>query len=216
MHSVIYQRLLSRGLCGGQHRGRLFSYLCVLLFMASPWRTSAASSSTSNLEDRVPLSINNTLPPVASTTVPATVTATGIARLKEALNQGEDGPEVGHLEIREASGEAYPKTKDKVKYASGLWLARSKRSASNYLHHNMPWKRRGPRKSQMSSESENHATSANSDYSISSFPDMPSEMLMAAGRSMAVQMMKKRRPPGGNGGHAGRMYDVPQIGKSIF
>ena len=35
--------------------------------------------------------------------------------------------------------------------------------------------------------------------------------LTAAGRDMAVSMMKKRKP-----GLAGRMYDVPQIGKSDF
>ena len=35
--------------------------------------------------------------------------------------------------------------------------------------------------------------------------------LTATGRDMAVNMMKKRKP-----GLAGRMYDVPQIGKLIF
>ena len=226
--------------------------------MASPLKISASASSS--LEDKSnrntvavspnsPLSAyNGTLPSATSVT-----TSTGIAALKAVLSSetksssSSEGREsekaVGHLEIRDASGEPHPEKDQNVKYASGLWLARSKRSASDgggpskYLHHNMPWKRRRPRskqyyggvedvpdhhgtnslvreqREQMSSESEPSDNSA-ADYSLL-MPEGAPEMLLAAGRSMAVQMMKKRRPPGGNGGgsHRGRMYDVPQIGK---
>ena len=198
------------------------------------------------------------LPPLPTASIASTASTkkikesdvTGIARLKEALlsaeaannvNNNDSGIDknnkkaVGHLEIFMATPGSqdlsYPVKKDKVKYASGVWLTRSKRSSSasssNYLHNNMPWKRRERpanlrKSSQMSSKSELPSSSvSSSDYqnSISDSASQPAasqfpaeEMLMAAGRSMAVQMMKKRRP---SGHHGGRMYDVPQIGECL-
>lgn len=141
--------------------------------MASPWKISASASSsmeenninTVAVSPNSPLSAyNGTLPSATSVT-----TSTGIAALKAVLSSetsssssggGESEKAVGHLEIRDASGEPHPEKDENVKYASGLWLARSKRSASpatamnaggggpsKYLHHNMPWKRR-PRSKQ--------------------------------------------------------------------
>lgn len=137
-----------------------------------------------------------------STSIKESEDVTGIARLKEALLLSEannnnniensiDKKAVGHLDIFEASPgspgddellSTYnpEKKKDKVKYASGVWLMRSKRSSnsaassSNYLHNNMPWKRRERRpsnlrkSSQMSSKSENHHPSYESVLSSSS------------------------------------------------
>ena len=180
MHSVIINQQNSKSSLrsgGRQNKGQssqqLFSSICLLLLMASPWKISASASSsmeenninTVAVSPNSPLSAyNGTLPSATSVT-----TSTGIAALKAVLSSetsssssggGESEKAVGHLEIRDASGEPHPEKDQNVKYASGLWLARSKRSASpatamnaggggpsKYLHHNMPWKRR-PRSKQ--------------------------------------------------------------------
>ena len=97
-----------------------------------------------------------------------------------------------------------------------------------YLHHhNSPWKRRnrmsGHSSSTTSTQSEKHhhvpsvSTLSSSTTAAGSnpFAAMPADMaepltghLRATGHDMAMHMMKKRRMNGG------RMYDVPQIGKS--
>ena len=95
---------------------------------------------------------------------------------------------------------------------------RSKRNSPEYS----PWKRRkGHHESSNSvkkSELHHHSTTAHwppvaqasssSSQSMASEADPMMATLAAAGRDMAVNMMKKRKP-----GLAGRMYDVPQIGE---
>ena len=101
-----------------------------------------------------------------------------------------------------------------------------------YLHHhNSPWKRRSRMNHQSSSISKQSEkqhyhvpSSLSSKSSTSSAPNPSSSFssdnnldpepltghLRAAGRDMAMHMMKKRRMNGG------RMYDVPQIGEFFF
>ena len=144
--------------------------------------------------------------------------------------------------------------KDKVRYASGLWLSRNQQGAGNSLRQQQqppqlqsrqelsvssfpiaskqrskrnspeysPWKRRKIHHESSSvvkkSELHHHSTTAHwpqaaasSSSQTASEADPMMATLTAAGRDMAVNMMKKRKP-----GLAGRMYDVPQIGKLIF
>jgi len=98
-------------------------------------------------------------------------------------------------------------------------LRRSKRNSPEYS----PWKRRKVHhessNSVKKSELHHHSTTAHwppvpaqaqqassSSQSMASEADPMMATLAAAGRDMAVNMMKKRKP-----GLAGRMYDVPQI-----
>ena len=98
-------------------------------------------------------------------------------------------------------------------------LRRSKRNSPEYS----PWKRRKVHhessNSVKKSELHHHSTTAHwppvpaqqassSSQSMASEADPMMATLAAAGRDMAVNMMKKRKP-----GLAGRMYDVPQIGE---
>ena len=150
--------------------------------------------------------------------------------------------------------------KDKVRYASGLWLSRNQQGAGNSLRMQQqqpshqqqppqlqsrqesvssfpaskqrskrnspeysPWKRRKIHHESSSvvkkSELHHHSTTAHwpqaaassSSQTASEAADPMMATLTATGRDMAVNMMKKRKP-----GLAGRMYDVPQIGKLIF
>lgn len=169
--------------------------LCFLLLTLASGSTSwsrwgASATLTSSVSDSVLFS-----------STPKTTTATGLDRLKEALNDDDKRPSTDTNE-------------KKVKYASGLWLTaskiskgstRKKRSSSDYhnLHQHSPWKnsRRSRIHESSAAMSENIVPSSSHEQ-----PQM-SEHLRAAGREMAVQMMSKRR--GGMGG--GRMYDVPQI-----
>jgi len=165
-----------------------------------------------------------------------------------------DKKAVGHLDIFEAtpgspggddnellSSYNPEKKKDKVKYASGVWLTRSKRSSnsaassSNYLHNNMPWKRRERRpsnllrkSSQMSSKSENHHPSyesvlSSSDYqnSISDSETQPASSSSSESQQFPAEEMlmaagrsmavQMMKKRRPPGHHGGRMYDVPQI-----
>ena len=133
--------------------------------------------------------------------------------------------------------------KDRVRYASGLWLSRtpepqlsnelhslhmndkklslkrrSKRNSPDYS----PWKRRKihHESSPVKKSEHRHSTTAHwppvppaasssaSNSASNNEVDPMVATLTAAGRDMAVSMMKKRKS-----GLAGRMYDVPQIGK---
>ena len=135
--------------------------------------------------------------------------------------------------------------KDRVRYASGLWLSRPEQPQQqsnelHSLHHDdklslkrrskrnspdySPWKRRKihHESSPVKKSEHRHSTTAHwppvppaaSSASASASNNEVDPMvahLTAAGRDMAVSMMKKRKS-----GLAGRMYDVPQIGELIL
>lgn len=234
MHSVITSSSACRR---PQCSSFLLSSLCLLLVMASPWRTGATSEASLITKPLV-VTTTTVLPKTVTessveTTTKATTAKTassGIARLKAELLASEEKMlqqppkvEVGHVDIRDADAKDEPADhKDEVKFASGLWLARSKRSTasdSRYLHNGSSWKRRG-RVHEQPAESESSSLHQQSDHSFHHVPvhsiadndEMMASELMAAGRDMAMQMMKRRPPPGGQG----RMYDVPQIGESTL
>ena len=175
-------------------------------------------------------------------------TIAGLARLKEVLDQRAMEAEFRQKPHYEDASTNPANHKDKVRYASGLWLSRnhemqqpqhrhpqqpqlqqsrhessvssfkqrSKRNSPEYS----PWKRRKVHHESSSvvkkSELHHHSTTAHwpqaaassSSQTASEAADPMMATLTAAGRDMAVNMMKKRKP-----GLAGRMYDVPQIGK---
>jgi len=202
-----------------------FNMIGLLLLMVLPWKVTKAANDSSS--------------------VPQTE-ATGLARLKEVLDQRAMEAEFRQKPHYEDASTNPANHKDKVRYASGLWLSRnhemqqpqhrhpqqpqlqqsrhessvssfkqrSKRNSPEYS----PWKRRKIHHESSSvvkkSELHHHSTTAHwpqaaassSSQTASEAADPMMATLTAAGRDMAVNMMKKRKP-----GLAGRMYDVPQI-----
>jgi len=162
--------------------------------------------------------------------------STGVARLKEVLEQNNAMEAEFRLKPKYEDASTNPALhKDQVHYAPGLWvsrqsseprrsehseqslqqpsshsLRRSKRNSPEYS----PWKRRKiHHESSPVKKSEHYKHSTAAHWPPVPAASMASEAvdpmvatLTAAGRDMAVSMMKKRKP-----GLAGRMYDVPQI-----